>query len=313
MPHLGAPDHGGRGADGGGPPPERTATPRVSVVMPAHGEARDIGHQLAALSLQTYPEWWEVIVADNGCSPAALAVVGSWATRVPNLRIVTALGRRGANHARNRGVAAASGQLLVFCDADDVVATNWLEALCRAAVDADLVGGHVDVDVLNGPPARAWRESLTVDGLPEGHDFLPHVVSANCAIWRDVYEAAGGWDEDFPVAGDDVDLSWRVQLDGGKLTFAPDAVVYYRLRPGLLALARQMVEYGMAAALLYKKFRDVGAQRPPAVIGLKYWARLLQQGPAMITTAAGRGRWVRDLAYEWGRLRGGLRHRVLFW
>ena len=313
MPHPGAHGSGASRPCAGDAATERTASPTVSVVMPVHGDAQDIGHQLAALSLQTYPDWWEVVVADNGCTDATLEVVRSWSARVPNLRIVPARARRGANHARNQGAAAAAGHLLVFCDSDDVVATNWLEALCRAAVDADLVGGHVDVDVLNGPTVRAWRDSLTVDGLPEGHDFLPHVVSANCAIWRDVYEAAGGWDEEFPVAGDDVDLSWRVQLRGGKIAFAPDAVVYYRLRPGILALARQMVEYGMAAALLYKKFRDVGAQRPPAIIGLKYWVRLLQRGPGMMTTAAGRGRWVHDLAYEWGRLRGGLRHRVLFW
>ena len=313
MPEPGSPLTRGRDRPATGARAHRNAWPRVSVVIPVHGDARDIGHQLAGLSLQTYAGWWEVIVADNGCSDSALDEVKAWSGRVPNLRIVDARSRRGANYARNQGAGHAAGELLAYCNADDVVATNWLEALGQAALDADLVGGHVDVDVLNGQPVRSWRDSLTARGLPEGLDFLPHAVSANCAVWHDVCRDIGGWDEDFPVAGDDVDLSWRVQLGGGKLAFAPDAVVYYRLRPGLMSLARQMVGYGMAAALLYKKFRDVGAHRPPAVIGLKYWVRLLQRGPGMMTTAAGRGRWVHDLAYEWGRLRGGLRHRVLFW
>lgn len=285
----------------------------MSVVVPVHGRAPFVAHQLAALALQTYGGWWEVVVADNGCEPSALAAIEEWRGRVPRLRVVPARSQRGITHARNQGAEGAEGELLLFCDADDVVAANWVEAHARAAAGADLIGGHLDVDVLNPAKVRGWRESYTADGLPVPMAFLPHVIGANFGVWRDTYRSVGGCDERFLVAGDDVDLSWRVQLAGGTIGFAPDAVVYYRFRPGLGALHRQLVGYGMAAALLYRKFGADGAERPALLDSAKYWARLLQRGPGQMVTADGRGRWVHDLAYQWGRLRGAVAYRVLFW
>jgi GT2 family glycosyltransferase len=255
------------------------------------------------------------VVGDNGCTTATLATISSYVDRLPALRVIAARDRPGANHARNRAVDEADGELVAICDADDAVDPNWLEALVRAAREAEMVGGSVDVSGLNSAVVQAWRPSPTAHGLPEGGGFLPYVVGCNCALWRDVYLAVGGCDEEIGGGGggDDVDLSWRVQLAGGRLVYAPDAVVQYRLRPDLPTLTRQMMTYGVSMALIYRKYRDRGAPRPPLWLTVKTWLRMLQRGPGMLARTEARGRWLGETAYYLGRIRGGFRHRVVFW
>ncbi len=292
--------------------PGRTGAPRVTVVLPVRDVGSTIAEQLAALAAQTYTGWWELVVADNGSVDDTLRVLTRWSDQLPRLRIVDACARPGITFTRNAGAAAAEGELLLFCDGDDVAAPDWIEAMCAAAVHADLVGGHVDVEQLNTPLLRQWRTSLTERGLPVPMGLWSHVIGANFAVWRDVYWAVDGCDESFG-AGDDVDLSWRVQLAGGTIAFAPEAVVHYRLRPDLRSTHRQLAAYGVGAALLYRRFRAHGAERPPLAGTVKYWLQLIQRAPRQLAIPGQRGAWVVDASYQWGRLRGALRHRVLFW
>ena len=109
--------------------------PAVSVVIPVLNGAATISQQLAALAGQTYRGPMEVLVADNGSTDATVEVVQALSGRLPGLRLVDASARVGTNHARNAGAAAAGGDLLAFCDADDVAAPGWLAGLVAGLED----------------------------------------------------------------------------------------------------------------------------------------------------------------------------------
>jgi glycosyltransferase involved in cell wall biosynthesis len=285
------------------------------VVIPVHGDQPFLDEQLEALSGQTYAGWWEALVADNGCTPDTLATTQKWIGLIPNLRVVDARSRPGANFARNEAVSRAEGDLIAICDSDDVVTPGWIDALVRAAADAELVGGHLDISRLNSALVQAWRPSPTEAGLPDGLEFLPYVAGSNCALWKDVYEAVGGCEEEGVGGGggDDVDLSWRVQLAGGRIAFAADAIVHYRLRSDMRTMVRQMVAYGVSSALLYRRFRAYGARRSPFVVTVKHWIRTMMRAPKMLRHPASRGSWIREVAFMLGRVRGAWRHRVIYW
>ncbi|HEY4573152.1 MAG TPA: glycosyltransferase family A protein, partial [Thermoanaerobaculia bacterium] len=102
---------------------------KLSVVIPCLNAAATLGVQLAALTRQSWPGGWEVIVADNGSTDGSREIVESYRGRLPGLALVDASDRRGQAHARNLGAAAATGDALLFCDADDEVAPGWMEAL----------------------------------------------------------------------------------------------------------------------------------------------------------------------------------------
>ena len=74
------------------------------------------------------------------------------------------------------------------------------------------------------------------------------------AFRKSCLEAFGGFDPQFRVAGDDVDVCWRLQQRGWTLGFSPAAVVWHHRRNSVRAYLRQQNGYGKAEALLEKKW-----------------------------------------------------------
>src|SRR5205807_9629623 len=126
----------------------------ASVILCVRNGASTIGDQLAALARQTCPDPWEVVVVDNGSSDGTAGVVQQWRDRLPGLRIVSANQGVGLAYARNVGSHAASGRILAFCDADDVADPGWLAGLIAGAGEADIVGGRLDLELLNDDLVR---------------------------------------------------------------------------------------------------------------------------------------------------------------
>ena len=299
----------------GSPRPPRNTPPRpeptlVSVVMPIRNEASHVREQLAALAEQKYAGAWELVVVDDGCTDGSITIVEEWRSLLPTVRIVRT-SRRGLNNARGTGAAAASGELLAFCDADDVVTKGWLDALVEAARDADLVGGALDLEALNDPDVFAWRPGEPLRDLPVAHDFLPYVPGGNCAVWAEVARDIG-WDDSFRFGSSDVEFAWRAHLGGYRLAFAREAVVRQRFRPELGATLLQHVRYGASSARLYRAFRGHGMQSPGVRGALGTWRALLRSSPGLLRSPGRRGHWLRFAAVTVGRLAGSVRHRVLF-
>ena len=101
----------------------------VSVVVALYNGADTIEAQLDALTLQS-ATGFEVIVADNGSTDLGPKIV---IAHTVGAHLVDASNIRGQGHARNVGASVANGDLLLFCDQDDIVSPEWVEAM-RAAL-----------------------------------------------------------------------------------------------------------------------------------------------------------------------------------
>jgi GT2 family glycosyltransferase len=284
----------------------------VSVVIPVYNAVETLGDQLEALCRQTYRGEWEVIVADNGSTDGSREVATRFLARLPNLRILDASSRPGAAAARNIGASVAKSDLLVFCDADDLVTEGWLTSHVDALSDHDFVSGAMDHHALNPGVYARWQRSH-VTSAARGLRYLPYALSSNMGVTRKAFEEVGGFAEDLgtAAAGDDVDLSWRLQLAGYKLHFDPSAVVAYRHRRSLRALWRQHAQYGMAEPVLFRRFRGRGLPRVRVLGMARAYLRLIGHLHWLLRTET-RGVWVREAAKRWGRVRGSLRARVLY-
>jgi glycosyltransferase involved in cell wall biosynthesis len=283
----------------------------ASVIVPVLNAEAHVAEQLAALAAQTYAGDWELVVADNGCTDRTIAIVESWAAKLPALTIADATSRRGLNHARNAGAAAARGELLVFCDADDVATPGWLDAMVTAARDAELVGGRLEFESLNDPVVRAWRPKAGVmTALVRDHRFLPYAPGGNMAVWARVAREIG-WDEAFTFGSSDHGFAWHAQLAGHRIAFAPDAVIQQRFRRTMLATARQFYRYGRSGPQLYSAFREHGMPPPDNRDALRRWRKLARTLPDLFASRELRGSWVRTAAFRVGRLVGSARARVL--
>jgi exopolysaccharide biosynthesis WecB/TagA/CpsF family protein len=139
------------------------------------------------------------------------------------------------------GAAAAAGDLLLFCDADDVVHPDWLLRMVEGLEHAVAIGGPlVRID---GERADRWERPPATPGSLPTFVGVPYVVSANLGVRREVFDEVGGFDDGL-VTGEDIALSWALLRRGHDLAYVPDAIVSYRPRPGLTTMMRQHYWYG---------------------------------------------------------------------
>jgi glycosyltransferase involved in cell wall biosynthesis len=286
-------------------------SPLASVILPTLNAEHTIDDQLKALSLQQVDASWEVVLADNGSTDGTLDVVAAWADRLP-LTVVDAGEGAGVSYARNSGAKAARGQLLLFCDADDVVSSGWIAGMCRALQSCDAVAGRLDLDSLNDSKSRLLRGAIHLEqGLRKNHGFLPFASSANLGVKREVFERLGGFSEDYDYAAPDKNFSWRLQLAGYKLGFAADAVVSYRVRRDLWSNLKQQYRYGKSHPLLYRDFAEAGMPRSGIREGLVAWGAMLRRVRG-IRSPRSRFGLMRELAMRLGRVVGSVEVRILY-
>ena len=277
-----------------------------SVIMPVIDDAATVGDQLSALAAQTLDETWELIIADGGSTDASLEIVRAWSGRIPGLRIIDATGSLSRGGARNIGAEHARGDLLLFCDADDVVFPCWAAAYARDRANWDLAGGTLDYLPLNPVGAAPAGRIQSHTGELR---FLPFMPCANLAMHRRVFETVGGFDEQL-VWGKDADFSWRAQLAGYRLGVVPDAIVAKRTRSDSGVLYRESVNWGRATVQLFVRYRDEGMPRPSLCEAARTYAWLTLRARKLGEQPA-RREWARIAGVRWGRLVESARHRTL--
>ena len=242
-------------------------TVSASVIIPVLNGETTLGEQLEALTRQSLRQSFEVLVCDNGSTDRTAEVVGGFRDRISNLRVVSAHAKRGPAHARNRGIVESQGEFLAFCDADDVVADDWLEQMVRHAGPGLLLSGANEFGLLN--PALGGRDSMLDNGLILREGYLYGVDTANLGIMRADALALGGFDESCRYV-EDVDFAWRAQQAGDKVIAVP-ATVHTRLRSSSRGVFRQYRRWGRYSILL----RARNAHLHPMPMSFKYTATTL--------------------------------------
>ena len=296
---------GGRPTAGATTPAERAQLTRVTVVIPVLDQAAELDTQLGAVTAQQVRLPVEIVVADNGSQDGTGAVIARWERVDARVRGLDASAQAGPAAARNIGVAAAAGDALAFCDADDLVAPGWLDACVEALAGADVVAGAFDFGALNGDRAAVPMEYYT-----SHFDFLPAGLGANLAVRTAAFRQVGGFDQTLR-AGEDIDLCWRLQLQGHRFASAPRAVVAKRERSEPRARRLQLVSYGRHDVALYRRFRGHGMRRNDWLT-LKTYAWLLLNAPLTVVGRSRRLTWSRAFFLRLGRIRGSLEHRVFY-
>ncbi|RPE85145.1 GT2 family glycosyltransferase [Curtobacterium sp. PhB137] len=281
----------------------------VSVVVPVGRPDTALSAQLGAIAVQQHEGDVEVVLAANGVRPSVLRPFVD-ATEWPSgwaVRVVDATDVRGPSHARNVGWRAARHDIVLFCDADDVLEPGWISAMAAAVQQDGIGGGRLAYDLLNAP-ALAARVTASTTELPVKFRHLPYTPSCALGVTRALLEAVDGFDESLHC-GEDIDFCWRVAAAGSPIVFVPQAVVQYRLRSAARGAFRQAYRYGVDDARLLRAHRAAGA-RWRAVDGVRELASTVKA-----VLLAGTGQEARITAASrvgatCGRFAGSVRHRI---
>jgi GT2 family glycosyltransferase len=226
------------------PEPERQKWPKVSVVVCAYNAADTLEDCLSSLETLTYPNY-EVLVVNDGSKDATPQIAQAHVSE--RLRVIDVYPNGGLSAARNVGLAQASGEIVAYTDADVRVDPEWLTYLVQPFLRSDVVGSGGPNVV---PPDDPWIAQC-VARAPGGPTqvmlddrIAEHVPGCNMAFRRDALLAIGGFNPVFLRAGDDVDVCWRLQAQGGAIGFAPSALVWHHHRSSVKAYWRQQIGYG---------------------------------------------------------------------
>jgi GT2 family glycosyltransferase len=208
----------------------------VSIIVPTWNGLEYIGDCLASLLAQDYPDF-EVIVVDNASSDGTPEWI---AERFPAIRLIRNERNLGFAGGANVGLHAAKGSLLVLFNQDATAGDRWLCTLV-AGFSASPGAGIAGCRILNmedqtiqhaggyltmprALPAQLSSGSIDTneDGQPVDVEF---VTGTALAIRRELFEAIGGFDEDFFFYFEDVDYCYRARSAGFRVMYVPNAIV----------------------------------------------------------------------------------------
>jgi glycosyltransferase involved in cell wall biosynthesis/4-amino-4-deoxy-L-arabinose transferase-like glycosyltransferase len=215
-------------------------TLRLSVIMPVFNGAAYLDRSLSALKAGTRPPD-EIIVIDNGSTDSSAALAHAQGAIV----LTTPNGQRGPAQARNFGAAAATGDVLVFIDADVVVHPAALARIEQTLIDQpgiDGVFGSYD----DKPPAPGlasrYKNLLHHYVHQHGHQEALTFWTGCGAVRKTAFEAVGGFDERYTRPSiEDIDLGARLRRAGRRVWLHADVQATHLKRWTLRNLLRSDV------------------------------------------------------------------------
>jgi glycosyltransferase involved in cell wall biosynthesis len=208
-------------------------SPTISVVVPTYNRLDTLRHVIPSLLAQDLRRGaYEVVVADSNSNDGTAEYLAEVARDNPIVRHLPGP-YTGRASARNAGIAAALGRIVLFTDADIIASPDLLsrhlahheQPGARAVVGMEVQVSSYD-DYLAKRADRTKREPLHGE-KPKRLSWL-YFLTGNASAPRAELDRVGRFDEDFTGYGhEDLELGYRLQHGGVPIVYEPRAVNYH--------------------------------------------------------------------------------------
>ncbi|MEA2626350.1 MAG: hypothetical protein QOD06_2395 [Candidatus Binatota bacterium] len=219
---------------------------KASVIVCTRNRSALLGGSLDSLSRQGFPAGeFEVLVVDNASTDGTAEVVASWQATSSTRSRYLREDRIGLDHARNRGIAEAAGEIIVFLDDDARADPIWLETLLATFADPSVSGAGGPVELLWEGPRPWWlypgfHKLLAAFDL--GHEAcrvekFPYLIGTNMGFTAETFRHFGGFHPDLDRRGrsllshGDTEFCHRVIQGGRIVRYEPRAIVRHVIPP----------------------------------------------------------------------------------
>jgi cellulose synthase/poly-beta-1,6-N-acetylglucosamine synthase-like glycosyltransferase len=260
-------------------PASLTRFPRVTVQLPVYNEALVIDRLIQAAARLDWPrDRLQIQVLDDstdettGIAQACTERCRAEGIRVELVRRVDRSGFKAG--ALRAGLKRANGELIAIFDADFVPEPDWLHKTVPYFLDRPRLGmvqtrwTHLnrDYSLLTRAQAIAIDGHFVVEQTARSRSGLLFGFNGTAGIWRrSCIVAAGGWQAD--TICEDLDLSFRAQLDGWECLYLPHVTAPAEVPPQLAALKRQQFRWAKGSIQCLSKLAGpVATSRLPLLV-----------------------------------------------
>ncbi|TAE76293.1 MAG: glycosyltransferase [Verrucomicrobia bacterium] len=264
--------------------------PTISVAICTRDRPDDMAKCLASIAgLRLAP--LEVLVIDN--APSTEATARLVAEKFPEFRYVRE-DRPGLDHARNRAIVEARGEIVAYTDDDVMVDAGWTEALARVFGEDSAIGlvtGLIEPAELESPAQFLFERyggfgrgcNRTYLQSRRGASLPWHLVGAgqlgagaNMAIRRTLFDEIGQFDPALDVGtptlgGGDHEIFFRCLRSGMICLYEPTAIVRHRHRRSMEELSKLLYSYGHATRCFFEREALAFPENRPAIRKLTRW------------------------------------------
>lgn len=238
--------------------------PDVTICIVNYNGLKYLTNCFDSIKKSTYPsEKIETILVDNASDDGSVDYVR---TNYPWVKVQSLDSNYGFAKGNNIGAKRAQGKYVVFLNNDTVVTPDWLSSLTDAMEKDRNIGIAGSKILLHDSPEKINSAGGNITFIGTGYDigFLDKdsekyniagsrgcVCAASAMVRKDEFLSFGGFDEDYFMYFEDVDLCWRYWLYGKRVEYIPCSVVYHKYggTSGMRRHAPLRVFYGTKNAL----------------------------------------------------------------
>ncbi len=210
----------------------------ISIVIPNYNGAEHLQVCFQSLRNQTYKDY-EIILVDNGSKDDSLKFTQE---NFPEVRIIRLDHNTGFSRAVNEGIMNSNGDYILLLNNDIECSDNFLNEMlsgfksedtgsvaCKMLnyYDRTFIDNAGDFIKLTGSP-YARGNGLKDEGQYESEEYIFGACAGAAIYKKEVFAKAGFFDEDFFAYYEDVDLSFRMQIEGYRCFYNPKAVCFHK-------------------------------------------------------------------------------------
>ncbi len=247
--HKGTPDN----------PPNAETHPPATILIPCFNEAVNVRDTIAYAVASEYPDF-EVIAIDDGSKDETKNILDELAQQYSNLRVIHLTRNQGKAMALRAGAIAAKNEFLVCIDGDAMMhptALSWIVYQLNSGNRVGAVTGNprvINRTTLLGK-LQVGEFSSIIGLMKRAQRIYGRIFTVSGVIVgyrRSALHRVGYWDE--RIVTEDIDISWRLQMDHWDIRFEPDALCYIYMPETFVGLWKQRLRWAQGGAEVLMKY-----------------------------------------------------------
>ncbi len=199
----------------------------VSIIIPVYNGEPHLDELIENLMKQTYKKI-EIITVDNNSTDNSLELLKMLSKEKTLLRIFSNKKNEGYCGGCNKGIENAYGEFLLFLSQDRIMNNDWIEKIVSEINKNEKTGCVIGKVEREGASSPEYGHSYDVYGavLINGSPVESNLFfgGGTVLIRKKILDEIGGFDPEFFIYQEDVDICWRIRLSGNKIKIVENAI-----------------------------------------------------------------------------------------